>query len=242
MSGPVMLEARDLRIAYGERTVLSGVNWILHAGELWFFIGPNGQGKTSFVRVLLGLLRPAGGTLARPDGLAAPARMGFVPQRCDLNAALPTSLRGFVESGLAGLRVSRTERAERLAWALAQVGMEGKSGMSYWALSGGQRQRALLARALVRRPTLLVLDEPTNGLDLEAESLLLDALERLHRAGGIAIVLVTHDLALAVNHATHVAVFHDGRLDGGPRDEVLAGPALRRAYGPAVALPEGMTP
>jgi zinc transport system ATP-binding protein len=221
-------------VTFGRREVLRGVEIRIGAGEFWFFLGPNGQGKTTLLRCILGLLTPTSGRMEMGAALAGRAgreRIGFVPQRCDLNPTLPTTVREFVGLGLVGIRCERAEREERLGWALGKVGLGGREGASYWSLSGGQKQRALLARALVRKPRLLVLDEPTNGLDLTSEEALLNFLTELHEREGITIVFVTHDLAIAARHGTHFALFHDGTVTAGPEAEVLHGDMLQKTFG-----------
>jgi ABC-type Mn2+/Zn2+ transport system ATPase subunit len=156
--------------------------------------------------------------------------LGFVPQHCDLTPTLPTTLREFVLLGLVGIRCDKPERHERLAWALDQVGLRGLESSNYWSLSGGQRQRALVARALVRRPRLLVADEPTSGLDLSVESALYESLAELNRADRLTVVLVTHDLAVAARYGSHLALVHDGHVDAGRTNEILQPGNLERAY------------
>jgi ABC-type Mn2+/Zn2+ transport system ATPase subunit len=213
--------------------VLSGVNLAVREGEFWFFLGPNGEGKTTLVRTLLGALRPRQGRLERNVG---PDRVGFVPQRCDFNRSLPMTVREFVLLGLAGLRVPRAEEGERLSGALAHVNLSGFEKKDYWSLSGGQRQRTLVARALVRRPRLLILDEPTNGLDPAAETALLDGLRRVNREEGLAIVFVTHFISLAARAASHVALFRQGAVAAGPRAQTLTDAELTRTYGVEIAV------
>jgi ABC-type cobalamin/Fe3+-siderophores transport system ATPase subunit len=111
----------------------------------------------------------------------------------------------------------------------------------YWSVSGGQRQRALLARALVRQPAVLILDEATNGLDLASEHAILGLLRSLNREEGVTVILVTHDLELAARYATHVALFHDGTGEGGPVEVVLTEERLVRAYRVPVRV-SGSTP
>jgi ABC-type Mn2+/Zn2+ transport system ATPase subunit len=216
--------------------VLHDVELEVGEREFWFLLGPNGSGKTTLMRGLLRELRPLAGQLSFDPELASFARIGFVPQRCDLNPALPTTLREFVGLGLVGIRSSRDEEGARLRDALDQVGLRGFEERDHGSLSGGQRQRALLARALIRRPRTLLFDEPTSGLDLTAEHALLRLLERLQREEGLTVVVVTHDLSLAARYATHVAAFHQGSLTAGTRDVVLTDEILRRVYGMGVRI------
>jgi ABC-type Mn2+/Zn2+ transport system ATPase subunit len=227
----ILLAAQALTLGYGATIVLRDVDLSVHAGEFWFLLGPNGEGKTTFLRAVLGALPPRAGRLVLHDALADRAALGFVPQRCAPNPILPTTVREFVALGLVGLSLAIGERQARLEWALAHAGLAGLERHSYWALSGGQRQRALVARALVRRPRLLVLDEPTNHLDFLIEAGILALLADLQRDEGTAILFVTHALHLAQRYATHVALFHGGSVEAGPAAELLRDERLARAYG-----------
>jgi zinc transport system ATP-binding protein len=200
----------------------------VHAGEFWFLLGRNGSGKTTLLRAVVGTLAPAAGVLRLHT---TRERMGLVPQRSDLNPALPTTIREFVLLGTVGLRLSRREERERLEWALDHAGLAGMARRDFRALSGGERQRALVARALVRRPTLLLLDEPTNNLDPGAEDALLHLLAELNRREQTTLLVVTHDVALAAHHATHVALVADGSLVAGPSATTLTADALAHCFG-----------
>jgi ABC-type cobalamin/Fe3+-siderophores transport system ATPase subunit len=138
--------------------------------------------------------------------------------------------------GLVGIRLGAKEETERLEWALHKVDLEGMAGRDYWSLSGGQRQRALLARALVRQPGLLILDEPTNSLDLSTEDLFLRVLADLNRTEHLTLFFVTHDIAIAARYATHLALFHAGSVESGPRKQLLNQAVLERVYGVGVEV------
>lgn len=227
----VFLRAMGLTLAYGRRTILRDVHLTVHPGEFWCFLGPNGEGKTTLLRALLGVLRPRAGRLWIDPAQGSREHIGFVPQRCDINPTLPTTVREFTQLGLVGMTIPAPERRERLSWALDKVGLGGLETKDYWALSGGQRQRALVARALVRKPRVLLLDEPTNGLDLAAEDTLLRFLADLNHQEGLTILFVTHNLAIAARYASHLAFFHAGAVVSGTRDEILHQDTLARAYG-----------
>lgn len=208
----VLLRVEGLRLAYGARDVLHDASLEVRRGEFWFLLGGNGSGKTTFLRSLLGIVPPRAGRLWLSPALHGRAGIGFVPQHCDINPSLPTTVREFVSLGLVGLDVPRAARAPRLARALERVGLSALAARDYWSLSGGQRQRALVARGLVREPLLLILDEPMNHLDPDAEESVLADLVQLNRSDGLALLLVTHDVAMAERHATHIATFGGGAL------------------------------
>ena len=227
----VVVTAERLSLGYDGRLVLADVDFRVHAGDRWFLLGPNGGGKTTLLRTVLGLIPPKAGRLVLHPELARRERIGFVPQRCEFNHSLPITVREFVRLGTVGIRLDAAETAERLRWALAQAQLDALARRSYWALSGGQRQRALVARALVRRPSLLVLDEPTNHLDPAQEDALLRLVVSLNDDEGVTTLFVTHDVALAARWATHVALVYGGRVVGGPAADVFAHGDLRAVFG-----------
>jgi ABC-type Mn2+/Zn2+ transport system ATPase subunit len=221
MAAEALIAAHGLALGYGETLVVRDVSFEVRAGEYWSWIGPNGCGKSTLLRGLLGLLPPRAGHFALAPHLADRSGIGYVPQRGELSDALPTTVRELVTLGLVGSRVPRGEAQAAVNEALAQVGLRELAGQGFWSLSGGQRQRALLARALARRPELLLLDEPTEGLDVATQHALLDTLDRLHRERRITLVVVTHRHEIARERADHVALFADGRVAAGPREAVL---------------------
>lgn len=233
MATNLIFDAQSLVLGYDRTVILRDVTLRIRRGEYWFFLGPNGTGKTTLLRTLLGILPPCGGTL-RHHAAGVPAEVGFVPQHTALAATLPTTIREVVSLGLVGLHLARAKREERIVEALDQVGLGTLGGHDYWALSGGQQQRTLVARALARRPSVLVLDEPMSGLDLVAEDRLLPLLAAWNRERGLTILYVTHTVALARRYASHVCLVAGGSATAGARDEVLAPAHLEATYGVAV--------
>ena len=232
-----LIQMIGLSLGYGNHVVLRDINLNVGVGEFWFFLGQNGGGKSTFLRAVLELLPPQTGTLWLHPELGSRERTGFVPQRCDLNPTLPTSVREFVLLGLVGLRVNKSDRVQRLSWALEKMGLAGLERQNYWSLSGGQRQRALVARALIRRPALLVLDEPTNSLDLPTEDALLRLLAALNHTEQQTILFVTHNVELAARYATHVGLVYSGQMLAGPQAAILTPSNLTRIYGGEVEVP-----
>jgi len=225
-----LIQMNGLALGYGTHVVLRDITLNVEAGEFWFFLGQNGGGKSTLLRAVLRLLAPQAGTLWLHPELGSRERTGFVPQRCDLNHTLPITVREFVLLGLVGLQVNKAERSQHLIWALEKMGLLGSEKKSYWSLSGGQRQRALVARALIRRPTLLVLDEPTNNLDLPAEDALLRLLAAVNQSEQQTILFVTHNVELATRYATHIGLLYSGQMLTGPREIILTPGNLARIY------------
>jgi ABC-type Mn2+/Zn2+ transport system ATPase subunit len=216
--------------------ILDRVSFNVREGEFWFLLGPNGSGKSTLLKALLGALAPLAGEVRWREDVADPSRIGFVPQRCDLTAGLPTTVQEFVSLGLVGIAGARRDGESRMDWALRRSGLKELQRRDYWALSGGQKQRALLARALIRRPELYIVDEPTTGLDPPSQELLMGSLADLSREERATILFVTHDLPLAARYGSHVALFMDGSIAAGPRDEVLRPELMQRAYGLPIEL------
>jgi ABC-type Mn2+/Zn2+ transport system ATPase subunit len=238
----LLVRAERVSLGYAGHTILRDVDFELRSGEFWFLLGHNGTGKTTFLRAILGMHTPSAGTLWIDRTRAGLGRTGFVPQLSELNRALPTTVREFVTLGLVGIRTSREERRVKLERTLARVALSRLQDADYWSLSGGERQRALVARALIREPSLLVLDEPMNHLDPEAERALLHDLTSVNQSFHTTLLLVTHDVDMARDHATHIAVFGGGsvrtvrRVPGAPWPPPELGLELDSASAPGAAV------
>ncbi len=201
-----LVECRDLRLGYGSTAITPCPDFTVGAGDCVSIVGPNGAGKTTLLKCIAGLLKPVGGTLALAPGLGD-GGIGYLPQQGPFQRDFPASVREVVQSGcqaLRGLRpfYSRAER-RRAAEAMERLGVDMLAQKCYRELSGGQRQRVLLARAICGECQLLLLDEPTTGLDPEATSHFYRLLHGIN-SGGIAVVMVSHDLDGALDIATHV--------------------------------------
>ncbi len=205
-------------LAFGAVTVLRDVHLNVAEGQIHFFIGRNGTGKTTLIRAILGEIQPRIGSVSL---LCNRSEIGFVPQESLLNRNLPTTINEFVGLGLVATDVARSETIERLEWALEHTQLSGLQRADYWSLSGGQRQRASIARALIRRPKVLILDEPTSNLDIAAEHALIELVEELQTKHRIATICVSHKIELAQRSATHVAMFRDGKVQSGSADDLL---------------------
>ncbi len=230
-----LVEIEDAAFGYGERAVLTGVELRIARSTLVGVAGPNGSGKSTLVRGVLGLLAPIRGRVSRNA-----SSLGYVPQRDTLDALFPLTALEVVRMGafarLRGLRL--LPRAERHAAraALERVGLADQARRLFARLSGGQRQRVLLARALLMQPDLLVLDEPTSGVDAEAEAAIL-ALLREFRDEGLGILLVSHRLEALCQVADQLLWVDAARVERRDPARVLA--ALRAGPTHAVQRAEG---
>ncbi len=231
-----VLAVEQANLGYGRTLILKDVSVQIRQGEFWCLLGPNGEGKSTFIKALLGAIRPLRGKIfLRPD-FANRTRLGFVPQECELNPTVPTTVTEFISCGFVGLSLAAHVRASRLKQILEMLGLTRLRGQSFWTLSGGQRQRCLLARALVRDPLLLIVDEPTAGLDLAAAAGLLEIITDLSRTKGITVVFVTHDLNIAAQRASHVAMFKSGTVTVGPLEATFNNENLTRTFGVPVEV------
>ena len=226
-----ILAVEQVTLAYGRNIVLRDVNLRIHQGDFWCLLGPNGEGKSTLLKALLGAVTPRRGRiLVRPD-FARRTRIGLVPQESEVNTSMPTTVEEFILTGTVGLSLERRTRQARLKRVVDIMGLQLLRQRSFWTLSGGQRQRTLVARALIRDPLLLIVDEPTAGLDLAAATGLLETITDLSRNKGITVLFVTHDLNIAARRATHIAFFRGGRATGGKLADVFTPENLQATFG-----------
>jgi len=218
----VVLLARRLTLGYGEKNVISQADLTVHEGEYWALLGRNGTGKSTFINAVIGELAPRSGILGINRDLVPTDGVGVVPQQVALAPSLPTTVREFIDLGTVGCALSANERRQRVAHWIARLDLSGLDLHDLRELSGGQRQRTLLARALVRQPTLLILDEPTASLDAASESSFLQIVAEVNKTQRMTILFITHDSAMARREMSHAAWFNDGGIDSGPLADVLA--------------------
>jgi ABC-type Mn2+/Zn2+ transport system ATPase subunit len=224
----------DVRLGYGGRIVLDHVTFAVARGDFVALLGPNGAGKTTLFRGMLGLIPVWRGrvTYGFDRRLSPP---GYVPQRERLDPVFPLTVADVVLMGTYGplpplVPVGRRRRAVAAA-CLAQVGIADLADAPFATLSGGQIQRALIARALAVEPQILLLDEPTAGIDPGAEAAIAELLTRLNRDRGLTVVLVSHHLRLVRTLVRRVIWVTDGRVEHGPTEEMLAPERLAGAFG-----------
>ncbi len=203
-TGPDLLVLEHAAFGHGGQAVVSGVSLRVRRGELCVLLGPNGSGKTTLWRGLLGLLPPLAGACRRS------ARVGYVPQRDGLDPVVPATVAELV--GMGARQGTRAARRRAVAEAIEFVDLGHKAAIRFAELSGGQLRRALLARALVGEPELLVLDEPFAGVDERSRRRLFDALVALRAGRRMGVLIVGHELEGLVDRADRSFELVDGRL------------------------------
>ncbi len=221
-SGPVTIRFSNVSFSYDSVPVLDAVNFHVHHGEFAALVGPNGSGKTTVLKLLLGLERPHGGHIGifedMPD--AGRNRIGYVPQHASYDPTFPISVKEVVRMGRlkSGSRTYGTDDEAAVVEAMDRAEIADLSLRPYSALSGGQRRRVLVARALASRPLLLVLDEPTANMDAESEDRLFGTLGQLK--GSTTILIVTHDAGFVSSLTDVVFCVGDRTPDGKARTVV----------------------
>ncbi len=224
-----LISARGLWLARSGRAILQGVDIDIRPGEIVTLIGPNGAGKTTLVRTLLGLEMPDRGAIVRRPGLV----VGYAPQRVEVDRAIPLSVARFVS--LAGR--PKDEDIERV---LGEVGAGQLIERQLSELSGGELQRVVLARALVRSPDLLVLDEPVRGVDYAGEAELYTLIGRLCAERGFGVLLVSHDLHVVMAQSDRVICLNRHVCCSGVPESVALHPEYARLFGPQAARAFGL--
>jgi zinc transport system ATP-binding protein len=224
-TGPdLLIKVEGLTVRFGQTRVLEHVDLTVSSGEIVSLIGPNGAGKTTLVRVVAGLVESGAGTLWRRPGL----RIGYVPQRLSIDRALPMTVRRFLS--LAG----RSSRAEIVS-ALAEVEAAALLEHAIHDLSGGEFQRVMLARALLRKPQLLLLDEALQGVDLGGQLALYDLIGGLRHRHGMGVLLVSHDLHIVMAATDRVVCLNHHVCCSGAPESVRHHPEYAALFGAEAA-------
>jgi ABC-type Mn2+/Zn2+ transport system ATPase subunit len=214
---------------YGTEPVLVNVDLDVRAGEFVGVVGPSGSGKTTLLRAILGTVVPIAGSVHRRAGLT----LAYVPQIETVNWNFPVTVAECVlMARVGGRRLPWASRAEKeeVAAVLDRLGLGDLAGRHIRRLSGGQQQRVFIARALLRRPELILMDEPTAGVDVATRHEILHLLDELN-AGGLGVVLTTHDLNGVAAHLPTLVCLNREVVAAGPPGEVLTPEVLERTYG-----------
>lgn len=219
-----LISARSLAIRRGGRSLLSGVDLDVRKGEIVTIIGPNGAGKSTLVKLVLGILRADSGTILKQAGV----RIGYVPQTFKVDHAIPMTVSRFLALG-------SHVPAAAIASALGEAGAAHTANQQLSELSGGETQRVLIARALLREPDLLVLDEPASGVDYAGEAELYDLIGALRDTRGLGVLLVSHDLHVVMAKSDRVLCLNGHVCCSGRPETVAKNADYLRLFGPEAA-------
>lgn len=215
-----LVSVEDLSVSYGANTVLRGVDMVVEPGEIVTIVGPNGSGKTSLLKAIIGATSPSHGHVTLAPGL----RIGYVPQRLHIDPTLPITVERF-------LRLSNRMDRAACARALEAAGVPDLSRRQMSQLSGGQFQRVLLARALINQPDLLLLDEATQGLDQPGSAAFYRQIEAVRRDTGCAVLMISHELHVVMSASDRVVCLNGHVCCQGAPAVVASAPEYRALFG-----------
>lgn len=246
MNGPVV-SMRNVNYAYENKNVLNSINFEIPQGAFMGLVGPNGGGKTTLVKLILGLLKPDNGSIdlfGQPiDKYKAWDKIGFVSQKSNsFNKGFPATVFEVVSMGLTAkvgyFKFFTTKHKTKILHTIDQVGMGEYAYENIGNLSGGQQQRVFIARSLVSDPELLILDEPTVGVDYENVQRFYDLLHQLNNERNITLLLVTHDTGTMTEHATDIVCLNRTlHFHGNPEEYLsLSEKDLSQFYGHPVNI------
>ena len=224
-----MIDVQNLHISLSKRTIVSDVSFSLNKGDFLALLGPNGGGKSTLVRALVGL-QPYSGQLVIEGGKN---KVGYVPQIKTLDRTFPAMTRELVSTALKRSWPWSMDRkcTSVVLDALKKVGMLEKADHQIRHLSGGELQRAYLARAIISNPKLLILDEPGSGVDMSGSADMLEIVERYRKEQEATVIMVTHDWEVAFHHASHVLVLKNTPVSYGSAKQAMTEAAIREAFG-----------
>lgn len=217
---PALIAVEGLEVRHGARQVLQNVTLAVREGEIVTIVGPNGSGKSTLLRAMIGAIRPSAGRVTRKDHL----RIGYVPQSLQVDRNMPLTVRRFLS-----LPHAVTDAAAEAA--LDRAGLPQVARAQLSALSGGQMQRVLLARALLNDPQLLVLDEPTQGLDQPGSAAFYRQIEAIRSETGCAVLMVSHELHVVMAASDRVICLNGHVCCEGHPEQVASAPEYRALFG-----------
>ncbi|WP_171211242.1 metal ABC transporter ATP-binding protein [Ruegeria sp. HKCCA5426] len=215
-----LITVEKLSVRYGANTVLQNVDMAIEAGEIVTIVGPNGSGKTSLLRAIIGATNPSAGHVSREPGL----KIGYVPQKLHVDPTLPISVARF-------MRLTHRVSKDDCAAALAAAGVPDLLKRQMSQLSGGQFQRVLLARALINRPDILLLDEATQGLDQRGSASFYQQIEAVRQETGCAILMISHELHVVMSASDRVICLNGHVCCEGSPAVVASAPEYRALFG-----------
>jgi len=215
-----LIAVENLTVKYGNHTALANVSMKIDKGEIVTVVGPNGSGKSSLIRSLIGAITPNGGSIEKGPDLS----IGYVPQRLHIDPTLPLTVARF-------MMLPHKDNNAPVKQTLEMVGLANLETRQMTSLSGGQFQRVLLARAILYKPSLLILDEPTQGLDQRGSAAFYQLIEHLRTSLGCAILMVSHELHVVMSASDRVICLNGHVCCHGTPDIVASAPEYRALFG-----------
>jgi ABC-type Mn2+/Zn2+ transport system ATPase subunit len=230
-----LIEFKDVTLSSGKKVVISGLNCSIHSDDLLGIVGPNGSGKTTILKAILGIVQPKQGQILKSNGKkGGQYRLGYVPQRGQLDEIFPFTVAEVVMMGryrqIGVLRRIRSIDKEKTMESLKHLGIADLKNTPYADLSGGQKQRTLIARALASEPNILILDEPTEGLDLNSQLSIMELIKHFHDDHQLTVILVSHHLNVVANFVKRIALLDQGCFLIGETAEILTESNLQQIY------------
>ncbi len=233
---PVIIKIENLSVEYESNPAITGVSLAVAAGDYIGLAGPNGAGKTSLISALLGLTSASSGRIElfgqELSRFSQWEKIAYLPQKHQHNRLFPASVLEVVTSGLAGLPpLAKTSAQAKARALLRELAMAEEEAKLFSRLSGGQQQRVLLARALIREPQLLILDEPTTALDPQVREKFFALLKKANQEQGMTIIMVTHDTADIGRYAQSLLYLDERLIFFGPFADFCHSPAMENYFG-----------
>jgi zinc transport system ATP-binding protein len=219
-----IVRLEHVNVSFGSKKVVQDVSLNLHTDCITTLIGPNGAGKTTLVKTVLGLVKPNSGVVWQKPGLV----IGYVPQKLHIDSTFPLTVKRF-------LKISRTLSDTAIEQAVNSVNIGNLLSSSIHTLSGGEMQRVLIARALLRDPQLLVLDEPVQGVDINGQIELYELISKLRKERGCGVLMISHDLHLVMSATDHVVCMNHHICCSGHPESITSDPSYISLFGASSA-------
>lgn len=230
-----IIEVKKLMVSYGDLKILDDLSFKVSEGEIAVIIGPNGSGKTTLLKAIIGLIPAKGEVRVCGKNIReALPEISYVPQRFSFDKTFPITVEEFLTLGVDKKYLDE----QNLKKQLAEVGMTGYIASIIGSLSGGQLQRILIAKALLRRPRILFLDEPASGIDIRGEKHVYELIRHINQKHGVTVLMISHELDVVYKYATRVICLNRKLLCSGPPLEELNPETIKRLYGHDIGVYE----
>lgn len=235
-----MIEIENLSVLIEDKVIVEDINLKIEKGEIVAIVGPNGGGKTTLVRTILGFVKPSSGYIyidgIKPKQYLKTGKLGYLPQKANYERDFPVSAIDVVMFGLINQKIPKEEKIKISKSYLEYTGMSGFENYPFGKLSGGQQQRVMIARALVSQPEILILDEPSTGIDVVAQENFYEFLKKINQEKKITIIMVSHDIGVVANYVHKVAGLNKRLHFFGKPKDFFQSKALQNLYGTDINL------